>query len=245
MSSPLARVRSLSIEIQHWHQSTAPLFDRDEGPIDYEDFDDEDDLWASVEPLHLVRPHRLFLHTHDAPLAIGELSFDVPCSSIRRQKFLSEQIFAFVSPRTVLPVSRDSGIWNGDMYSFRSLDFLRDAWDVVERVIFSGQTIGLQNLALDDYYELPLFLVWAGLQEGQGRSLELVLDFTKQPLTARHGGYQRLESIMDDAGATKEMTSLLDLKVIVKVLQADASEVTSNVEALPDWQKKLVVVERV
>ena len=243
--SPLARVRSLSIEIRHWHQTTAPLFDRDEGPVEDEDFEDENNLWASVEPLHLVRPHRLFFHTHDTPLAINELRVEFFCSSIRRQNFLPEQILPFLSPRTVIPISRHCGIWNGLMIGFNSLGFLQDAWNAVERVIFTGQFIGHQNLALDDYYELPLFLVWAGLQEGQGRSLELVLDFTKQPLTARHGGYQRLESIMDDAGATEEMTSLLDLKVTVKVLQADASEVTSNVEALPDWQKKLVVVETV
>ena len=262
--SSLSRIRSLSIEIKHWRQTTGPFFDADLGPVGEDDIvvADTDGIWSMIAPIAVIRPARLYRHTRGVPLPIRELTLShgggSSVSSVRRQDFLPTQMFPLLSPRTVIHLEAGQPDWASFTSSFNSLVFLRDAWKNVERMVFDGVTYWNQNLGAGDYYEMPFAVLWAQEQPVLHKKLELVINLSSRgsfgykdhfpgnvPGVSGKRRWSSLSSVVASAGLVEEMLDLVDLKVIVRVQTADEAIARKDVDALEDWMKKLVVVEAV
>ena len=258
--SPLSRIRSLSVEIKHWRQTTGPFFDTDPGPDDdVFEREDTDDIWGMIAPIAVYRPDRMYRHTRGAPLPLRELTLPHGGSStVRRRNFLPTQVFPLLTPRTVIHLETGQPDWARFTSLFNSLAFLRDAWIDVERMVFDGVTFWHQNLDSEDYHVLPFAVLWAQAQQGQDKKLELVIELSsrgsfgyKDHLPGNVPGVSlmrrrtTLRSVVSNAGLRRQMLELVDLKVTVRVQAADEAIAKKDVDALEDWMKELVVVEAV
>ena len=217
--------------------------------------------WDPDQEIPVLVPHRLLASTVDSsPLLLDTLvrpDWSLPNYSL--QNFLPTQVFSFVSPNTFVLSQTPKDVYHClDGYDWTSAGssytphFLT-SWSNLERMVFAGMSVGCSYVDGDIYHhEEDLSVLWADIHGGGDakarRKFELVFDFVWGGIDARKErtppSRAMMWAVLDLGGVKKELISLVDLKVVVRVKEEQEESARMQIARdLPEWMKPFVSVE--
>ncbi|KAL7409882.1 hypothetical protein BDY24DRAFT_418402 [Mrakia frigida] len=254
-TSLLSRIRTLALNIQSWEQENEPFFQLH--GFDRNDEDEQDFYDGTYEEPDLLVPHRLLLFVHQLRLD-SVLLPDWTYLDFHQSNFLPLHLFPYLNPQT-LTLNRPSrrSHWFGSIVAF-SPTFMRK-WTDLRRIEMSNTSITCAY-GLDGYQECTLGLLWARAhsvfeEEGESKPpFELCLDFfAGKSAGGLEGALSEIrldrrtafQILLENAGVSKEMVGLVDLKMVVRVKKEEEELAMKQIRGLDEWMKAVVTLEAV